>query len=351
MTATDATSLDTQAVLLLTAPLLVGRREEGVKPLNAREYQRVADHLLALERRPGDLLRPENDELRAQCGALKGVGDVGPLLRRGMLLSQALDRWATRGIWVVSRADEAYPRRLIVSLGTAAPPVLYGIGDGSLLSRPALGVVGSRNAPKVALEAAAEAGASAARIGALLVSGDAKGVDRAAMSAAASAGGVVIAVLADGLEKQALVPENREAIHDGRLVLVSPYDPGVGRSIGLLMGRNKIIYGLSDAVLVADTKHREGGTWNGAHEHLSKQRPGTVFIRADRPTSEGQEALLQLGGQVWPEAYNDDDLRLILHGPVAASKSTEDSLPPPEPEPEKESLIAPEQTTMFPLET
>ena len=350
MTATDATSLDTQAVLLLTAPLLVGRREEGVKPLNAREYQRVAEHLLALERRPGDLLRPENDELRTQCAALKAVGDLDALLRRGMLLSQALDRWATRGIWVVSRADEHYPRRLIAALGTAAPPVLYGVGDFTLLSRPALGVVGSRKAPKVALDAAAEAGTGAARIGALLVSGDAQGIDRAAMQAAAEAGGVVVAVLADGLEKQALVPENREAIHDDRLVLVSPYDPGVGRSIGLLMGRNKVIYGLSDAVLIADTKHREGGTWNGAHEHLSKQRPGTVFIRADRPTSEGQEALLQLGGQVWPEAYNDDDLRSILSQPAAPNKSTE-NLSPPEPVRETQPHISPEQISMFPSET
>jgi DNA processing protein len=344
MTTTDATSLDTQAVLLLTAPLLVGRREEGVKPLNAREYQRVADHLLALERRPGDLLRPENDELRTQCAAIKGVGDLDALLRRGMLLSQALDRWATRGIWVVSRADGAYPRRLIASLGTAAPPVLYGVGDGSLLSRPALGVVGSRKAPKVALEAAAEAGASAARIGALLVSGDAQGIDRAAMQAAAEAGGVVVAVLGDGLERQALVPENREAIHDDRLVLVSPYDPGVGRSIGLLMGRNKVIYGLSDAVLIADTKHREGGTWNGAHEHLSKQRPGTVFIRADRPTSEGQEALLQLGGQVWPEAYNDADLRSILASGTAVPATSTATLTETA---KKPSGSAHEQTTMF----
>ena len=346
MTAADTTSLDTQAVLLLTAPLIVGRREEGAKPLNAREYQRVADHLNANGRRPGDLLRPEHDELRAQCAALKGAGDLDALLRRGMLLSQALDRWATRGIWVVSRADEAYPRRLIASLGTAAPPVLYGIGEVSLLSRPALGVVGSRKAPKVALEAAAEAGAGAARIGALLVSGDAQGVDRAAMRVAADSGGVVVAVLADGLEKQALVPENREAIHDDRLVLVSPYDPGVGRSIGLLMGRNKVIYGLSDAVLVADTKYREGGTWNGAHEHLSKKRPGTVFIRADRPTSEGQEALLEMGGQVWPEAYDDDDLRAILapRDPAAPEPSAARGAIP-------EPVIASEQLSIFAVDT
>jgi DNA processing protein len=345
MTGADATSLDTQAVLLLTAPLIIGRRDEGLKPLNASEYQRVADHLMALDRRPGDLLQVGSEELRADCAKLKGAQELEGLLRRGMLLSQALDRWATRGIWVVSRADEKYPRRLIASLGTAAPPVLYGTGDISLLSHPALGVVGSRKAPKVALEVAAEAGAGAARIGALLVSGNAQGIDRAAMQATADAGGVVVAVLADGLEKQALVPENREAIHDGRLVLVSPYDPGVGRSIGLLMGRNKVIYGLCDAVLVADTKHREGGTWAGAHEHLTKKRPATVFIRTDEPTAPGQEALLELGGQVWPEAYDDIGLRSMVDPPAAIATAT--SLPPPKREPSRSESAPPAQIGMF----
>ncbi len=342
----DATSLDTQAVLLLTAPLIIGRRDEGLKPLNASEYQRVADHLMALDRRPGDLLQVGSEELRADCAKLKGAQELEGLLRRGMLLSQALDRWATRGIWVVSRADEAYSRRLITSLGTAAPPVLYGAGDISLLSRPALGVVGSRKAPKAALEVAAKAGAGAARIGALLVSGNAQGIDRAAMQAAADAGGVVVAVLADGLEKQALVPENREAIHDGRLVLVSPYDPGVGRSIGLLMGRNKVIYGLSDAVLVADTKHREGGTWAGAHEHLTKKRPATVFTRVDTPPSSGQDALLDLGGQVWPEAYDDDGLRAVL-APRDPAKPEPNAAPRAIPEP----VTASEQLSIFAADT
>jgi predicted Rossmann fold nucleotide-binding protein DprA/Smf involved in DNA uptake len=344
--APDTASLDTQAVLLLTAPLLVGRRAEGLKPLNARDYQRIADHLRDAGRRPGDLLGSGSEELRAACATLVGAERLDGLLRRGMLLSQALDRWATRGIWVVSRADAEYPRRLLTTLGTAAPPILYGAGDLSLLSRPALGVVGSRRAPDVALAAAAEAGAGAARIGALLVSGNAQGIDRSAMQAAADADGVVVSVLADGLEKQVLVPENREALHDDRLVVVSPFDPGVGRTIGLLMGRNKVIYGLSDAVLVADTKHGEGGTWSGAHEHLTQGRPGTVYIRVDTPPSSGQDALLDLGGQVWPEAYDDDGLRAILapRDPAAPEPS---AAPRAIPEP----ATASEQLSIFTVDT
>lgn len=338
---TAPTSVDTQAVLLLTAPLLVGRRAEGMKPLDARSYQRIADHLRESERRPGDLLDADSADVRAACGALVGVELLDGLLRRGMLLSQALDRWATRGIWVVSRADAAYPRRLLASLGTAAPPVLYGAGDPSLLEMRALGVVGSRKAPDVALEAAAAAGMTAARAGSLLVSGNAPGIDRTAMMAAADAGGVVVAVLADGLEKQVLIPENREALHDGRLVVVSPYDPGVGRSIGLLMGRNKVIYGLSDAVLVADTKHREGGTWAGASEHLKRGHRGTVHVRVDDPASAGQQALLNLGAVAWPRDLDEDRLRVLLEGREDHSPTA--STPPLQ-------SVASEQLRMFPTE-
>jgi len=342
----ETTSADTQAVLLLTAPLLAGRRTEGLKPLNTRDYQKVADHLREVGRRPSDLLDAGSTDLRTACGAIVGIERLDALLRRGMLLSQALDRWATRGIWVVSRADADYPRRLLTALGTAAPPILYGAGDISLLSRQALGVVGSRKAPDAALEVAAAAGAGAARIGALLVSGNAQGIDRVAMQAAADAGGVIVAVLADGLEKQALVPENRDALHDDRLVAVSPFDPGVGRTVGLLMGRNKVIYGLSDAVLVADTKHGEGGTWSGAHEHLTRGRAATVYVRVDTPLSAGQDALLALGGQVWPEAYDDDDLSVIL-----TARDTPSRAPATGTESVQETAVASEQLAMFSVDS
>ena len=58
---------------------------------------------------------------------------IGQLIQRGFLLSQALERWQARAIWVVSRADPGYPRRFKRRLGKNAPPVLYGCGDADLL--------------------------------------------------------------------------------------------------------------------------------------------------------------------------------------------------------------------------
>lgn len=351
-------SPNTQAVLLLTAPLLAGRRTEGLKPLTTREYQAVVEVLQRMGRQPADLLARDAGALQEECGRAVGTERIKGLLRRGMLLSQALDRWATRGIWVVSRADEGYPARLKRALGIASPPVLYGAGDRGLLDRPALGVVGSREAPRRALEAAAAAGAGAARIGALLVSGNARGVDRTAMDGAAAAGGVVVSVVADGLEKQALVAENRDALHDDRLVIVSPYDPGAGRTVGQLMGRNKVIYGLSDAVLVAHTKHGEGGTWQGAHEHLRRFRTVRVLVQTDSPPDAAQQGLLDLGALVWPSAHDDAMLGDLLapSRPLPPRRSADPgTVPATDPEPtgaihaaEPDVLVDPVGTTTIP---
>jgi len=72
-------------------------------------------------------------------------GRLQRLLGRGLLLSQVIERWQARAIWVVSRADADYPRRLKARLREDAPAVMYGCGDMSLLDSGGLAVVGSRH--------------------------------------------------------------------------------------------------------------------------------------------------------------------------------------------------------------
>ncbi len=61
-----------------------------------------------------------------------GRGRMEHLLGRGMQLSLAVEKWQARAIWVLSRADDDYPGRLKRSLGSGAPPILYGCGDRSV---------------------------------------------------------------------------------------------------------------------------------------------------------------------------------------------------------------------------
>ena len=105
-------SPNTQAILLLMAPLIAGRDEPSSDLLTPGEYKRLARFLRDQQRQPADLLAPDARELFGECKQLIDSDRLKSLLARGFLLSQAIERWQTRAIWVVSRADAEYPRRL-----------------------------------------------------------------------------------------------------------------------------------------------------------------------------------------------------------------------------------------------
>jgi DNA processing protein len=124
-----ALSPNTQAILLLTAPLIAGHNESSVDVLTPVEYKRLARFLRERQQQPADLLAPEPQALILACQQFVESNRFKRLLARGFLLSQAIQRWQTRAIWVVSSADAEYPTRLKTCLKDDAPPVLYGCGE------------------------------------------------------------------------------------------------------------------------------------------------------------------------------------------------------------------------------
>lgn len=301
-------SPNTQAILLLSAPLIVGKKGKSAPLLTLAEYNRFARSLREMGKEPADLLGKDAGALLDKCGEKFGKHRLEELLGRGFLLSQAVDRWHSRGIWVVSRADAAYPRRLKSRLREDAPPVLYGCGDPRLLDCGGLAVVGSRHVDEALVEYTVSLGAIAADAKAAIVSGAARGIDSSAMKGALDAGGRVIGVMADSLERAALAKGNRDAFREGRLVVISAYDPAAGFNVGHAMQRNKAIYALADAGLVVTADFKKGGTWAGAIEQLEKLRFVPVFVRNGKDSGKGNQALIQIGGRVWPEPANGEEL-------------------------------------------
>jgi hypothetical protein len=86
-----------------------------------------------------------------------------------------------------------------------------------------------------------------------VVSGGARGVDQAAMLGVLDAGGTALGVLADSLSKAAVNSKYRPNIREGRLLLVSSYDPDAAFNTGNAMGRNKYIYAFADYTLVVSS--------------------------------------------------------------------------------------------------
>ena len=103
---------NTQAILLLTAPLIAGRSGPSLEPLTFAEYNRLARMLREKRKQPSDLIGADASQTIELVAAVFGRGRVETLLGRGFLLSQAVDHWNARAIWVVSRADDSYPRRI-----------------------------------------------------------------------------------------------------------------------------------------------------------------------------------------------------------------------------------------------
>ena len=303
---------NTQAILLLTAPLIAGRTDASTDLLTLSEYNRLARVLREKQKQPSDLIGPEGAKILELVEPFFGRDQLETLLGRGFLLSQAVDRWSARAVWVVSRADGTYSRRIKSRLKEDAPPVLYGCGEASLLETGGLAIVGSRHVDEELIGYTENVAGLAAKIPRTIVSGGAKGIDRASMSGALQAGGSVVGVMSDSLERAALAPDNREPLMDRKLVLISPYDPAAGFNVGHAMQRNKIIYALADAALVVTSDFEKGGTWAGAIEQLERLRFVPVFVCNGAKAGKGNAALLQHGARPWPNPRNSEELNDAL---------------------------------------
>lgn len=324
---TPALSQNAKAILLLTAPLIAGRGSSSQELLTPGEYKRLARHLRELQHQPADLVSPDSAELLRACQPVIDKDRLERLLGRGFLLSQVIERWQARAIWVVSRADPEYPRRLKCRLREDAPAVLYGCGDISLLESGGLAVVGSRHVDDSIIDYTMDVGRLAARAKRTVVSGGAKGIDQAAMRGALEAGGNVSSVLADSLEKTAMNREHRNLLIDGQLALISPYDPNAGFNVGNAMQRNKLIYALADASLVVSSDLNKGGTWTGAVEQLDKLKFVPVYVRSTGTRSTGLDALRNKGAMPWPNPQNVNSFESVFDVVVPTSEvSTQSNL-------------------------
>ncbi|MXN27542.1 DNA-processing protein DprA [Delftia sp. CH05] len=300
-----------QAILLLTAPLMVGKVSTRAELLKQREYSDLTRFLMQQGFQPSDLLSPQSPALR-EAEHLFGPGRLTRLMGRGFQLAQALEYWSARSIWVVSRADSRYPKRIKSRLKHEAPPVMYGCGDLDLVDNGGLAVVGSRDADDEILSYAQRAGERAASVGRGLISGGAKGVDSAAMNGAEALGGIVCNVMAEGLAQAAISRRFRDGLQERRTLLISPYDPSAGFNVGHAIARNKFIFALADIGLVVNSDLERGGTWAGAIEQLRKLHFVPLYIRSSGKRSAGLDALLREGALLWPEPEDGQALEALF---------------------------------------
>jgi predicted Rossmann fold nucleotide-binding protein DprA/Smf involved in DNA uptake len=312
----SVTTHDSQAIALLCAPVAVG----DAKPLTPAEWAKLGAAIHGSELgRPGALVGLSASELAEQLDVATDMGErIAALLDRGGTLAFELERLESRGVWLVARSDDDYPEPLRRRLGLRAPALLFGAGRREAVPERGVAIVGSRDADEEALAFASELGSSVAAMGATVVSGAARGIDRSAMGGALDSGGTAVGIVADSLLRLTQQPDMRVALMDERLTILTPYAPDARFSVGNAMGRNKLIYCLADAAVVVATSPGSGGTWAGAAENL---KAGWVPLWIwDAPKApRGNRELLAQGGRPLPRPSGslllDTDLE---HQPVVA---------------------------------
>lgn len=196
---------------------------------------------------------------------------------------------------ILTLQDAHYPNRLRQI--PDPPAVLYVRGRTFLFDEEAaIAVVGARKPTPYGEKMAGKLGLELARQGALLVSGIAQGLDSAAIRGALKGGGPVVSVLGGGID--VIYPrENRFLYEDVAAAgaLISEYPPGTGIQGHHFPIRNRIISGLSLAVVAVECRWHSG-TMRTVERALDQDRD--VFAvpgPADGPMSEGPNRLIQQG--------------------------------------------------------
>ncbi len=268
------------AFLLLTSSL--GNSER--KPLTVaqlRELFRRAEHL---ERK--ELHRDlEARDLVSAGYSLQMAQHIVDLLQDEEQVDWYVTRALTACIHPLTRASEGYSLLLRKRLGLDSPGVLWARGDVSLLERPAVSLVGSRELEPQNREFAIEVGRQAAHQGYVLVSGNARGADREAQHACLEAGGRVICVVADGLT------DKKE---EENVLYLSEDGFDLAFSAPRALSRNRVIHALGERVFVAQCGYQAGGTWSGTVKNL---RFGWSEVYCFADGSPAQQLLVDMGAQ------------------------------------------------------
>ena len=261
-----------QEILLLTCHL----GDPDRKPLSPAQMRKL------LQRAGERIPRSETEWMHLGYSA-RDAAYICMLLGQTEQLDWYVRRGKKRGCVPITRDDPAYPQRLLRRLGLECPGSLWTKGDISILDRPCVALVGSRELDSRNANFAIEAGKQAACQGYVLVSGNARGADQAAQESCLFHGGKVISVVADQLED---CPKHKNILYIAENGFDLPF------AAYRALSRNRIIHCLPSVTLVAQCAKGKGGTWDGTVKNL-KYGWSPVFCLDDG--SDGMQALCDLG--------------------------------------------------------
>lgn len=237
-------------------------------------------------------------------------------------------RVAEAGGFLLTREDEAYPERLLEIYDP--PAVLWIRGDATVLARPGIAVVGTRQPSPYGLGMAEMLSRDLANRRLTILSGMARGVDSAAHKGALDAGGKTVAVWGTGID--VVYPkENKrlaERIVESGGTIVSEYPLGTFPAPQNFPIRNRILSGMSVGVLVV-----EAGEYSGTRitARCAMEQNRDVYAVPGNVTSKnawGPNTLIKQGAKLtatWEDVWEDlpSDVKHTLENEMQAAGQIE----------------------------
>ena len=307
-------SPNSEAILLLTARLADRHGTLHVDLLSAREYGALAKRLNQLSRQPCDLLRADSKPLIEQCRRQVEPSRIRALLTRRPALDTAISRWRENGIWVLTRADQAYPKHLRKRLGPKMPPVLYGQGDSAVMNRSGLVVLGSDSAGDTPSEYARKAGALAGESGLLLLSPGLTEPDRSAIRGALQAGGRCLTIMGHNTANCSPDTTGRQLRRAASCASVCLNDPTLESATASLARDCEFLFANGSLALVVEASVNREYPLQCVRDLLHRWDWGCVFVRTGRNCSEGLQLLRELGARPWPNPPAGPELAELAQG-------------------------------------
>ncbi len=215
-------------------------------------------------------------------------------VRSSVDLESIWQRLENQGIGVITWQDKTYPRRLREI--DQPPPVLYARGELLLEDEWAVAVVGTRRVTPYGRQIAEQVATTLAHSGVTVVSGLAHGVDAIAHQAALNAGGRTLAVLGCGVDR--IYPSDHRRLAERLMehgALLSDYAPGTPPEAVNFPPRNRIISGLSMAVVVIEAGDRSGALITAGFAAEQGREVFAVPGNINAPQSAGANRLIQQG--------------------------------------------------------
>ncbi|MEX1014286.1 MAG: DNA-processing protein DprA [Candidatus Paceibacterota bacterium] len=163
-----------------------------------------------------------------------------------------------------------------------------------------IGIIGTRRAKKHGLDTARKMAQDLANLGFIIVSGLALGIDGEAHRGALSVKGRTVAVLANGLDK-IYPPEHKKLADDilnNKGLIISEYPEGTPSYKNNFLARNRIISGLSKAIIVVESPYKSGAMSTATHAANQGREVFVIPGQANDSLYKGSHSLIRDGARL-----------------------------------------------------